>query len=147
MPLSQSGYECFRFATTGPAALRNHGGRTWFTKGCRCAANDRLPARSSSSRDRGGKAADNCRARGGNLMDAPTKFDARAAAWGRRYPRSGTPARKAATAALGGMPPALFAGVLALLLTSWGQAGHAQDHASGNVERVQAIGFTVADVD
>jgi len=80
-------------------------------------------------------------------MDAPTKFDARAAAWGRRYPRSGTPARKAATAALGGMPPALFAGVLALLLTSWGQAGHAQDHASGNVERVQAIGFTVADVD
>src|SRR5262249_5321566 len=39
------------------------------------------------------------------------------------------------------------AGGLALLLATWGQAGHAQDHPSVEVQRVHTIGFTVADVD
>ena len=80
-------------------------------------------------------------------MNVPIKFDSRAAACGRTYPSSRTVARKASIAAVANMLRALLAGGLALLLATWGQAGHAQDHPSVEVQRVHTIGFTVADVD
>src|SRR5262249_9108279 len=80
-------------------------------------------------------------------MNVPIKFDSRAAACGRAYPSSRTVARKTSIAAVANMLRALLAGGLALLLATWGQAGRAQDRASGDVQRVHTIGFTVADVE
>jgi catechol 2,3-dioxygenase-like lactoylglutathione lyase family enzyme len=61
-------------------------------------------------------------------------------------PRS--PARVTTTARIAAVPRALLAaGVLALLLATSGDAGHARDRLSSDVERVKMIGFTVADVD
>ncbi|MGA7487448.1 MAG: VOC family protein [Xanthobacteraceae bacterium] len=42
---------------------------------------------------------------------------------------------------------ASLVGVLTILLASWGQAVRAQDNPSGSVQRLQTIGFTVADID
>ena len=60
--------------------------------------------------------------------------------------RSPTPEPAAASA---GRAPRSFlaAAALALVLASSWHAGHAQDRAPGDVERVKTIGFTVADID
>ena len=56
--------------------------------------------------------------------------------------------RESATARTAEVPRALLAaGVLAFLLLFSGHAGHARDPLSGDVQRVNMIGFTVADID
>jgi catechol 2,3-dioxygenase-like lactoylglutathione lyase family enzyme len=69
--------------------------------------------------------------------------DSRAVAIGARF---GGPSAAGSVANRPFQAP-LLAGLLALLLASWVPAGQAQDLPSGGVQRVQAIGFTVADVD
>jgi len=60
----------------------------------------------------------------------------------------GSPTRGAATARIVGVPRALVAAsVLMLLVAFSGHVGHARDRLSGEVQRVKMIGFTVADVD
>jgi catechol 2,3-dioxygenase-like lactoylglutathione lyase family enzyme len=55
---------------------------------------------------------------------------------------------KAASARIVAIRKALLtAGALAVLLASAGHVGHARDRLAGDVERVKAIGFTVADVE
>jgi catechol 2,3-dioxygenase-like lactoylglutathione lyase family enzyme len=81
-------------------------------------------------------------------MDRSIVFDSLAASGFGTNPGAGYPRPKAAAARIASVPRVLVAaGTLALLLAASGQAGHAQDRRSGDVQRLKTIGFTVADVD
>ena len=63
-------------------------------------------------------------------------------------PSLGSLTRGATNARIAGVPRALVAAsVLVLLVAFSGHVGHARDRLSGEVQRVKMIGFTVADVD
>ena len=64
------------------------------------------------------------------------------------HPSLGSPRREAAVGGIADVPRALLAvGVLVLAVASSGNAGYARDRLLGDVERLEMIGFTVADVD
>jgi catechol 2,3-dioxygenase-like lactoylglutathione lyase family enzyme len=63
-------------------------------------------------------------------------------------PRLGSPRCASGAGAIAQVPRAfLAAGILALSLALWGNAGYARDRLPGDVERLKMIGFTVADID
>jgi len=63
-------------------------------------------------------------------------------------PSLGTPRHESVVGSMAHVARAFVAaGVLALVLALWGNAGHARDRLPGDVERLKMIGFTVADID
>ena len=63
------------------------------------------------------------------------------------HPSLGSPKREAAIGGIADVPRALLAvGILVLAVASSGNAGYARDRLPGDVERLEMIGLTVADV-
>ncbi len=80
-------------------------------------------------------------------MDTSMKFVSRVASRCRARSSLKALTLKAVSARTARLTRASLVGMLTILLASWGQAGRAQDHPSGSVQRLQTIGFTVADID
>src|SRR5215469_6024353 len=81
-------------------------------------------------------------------MDYSMMFDSNPASRLPIKPSSGPVGREAAIGTFADAPRAcLAAGMLMLAVASSGNAGYARDRLQGDVERLEMIGFTVADVD